>query len=484
MAATTYSSVAPSRRDSFVQLVRAEWTKFASVRRWVLGMVAAAGLPFLVAVLSMSASSSEQVGADGPSVDGGSGGDNLATVRDELHFVYQPLSGDGSVTARVATQEDSHEWAKAGVMIKESTEHGSPYAALMVTPDHGVRLQANYGDDEAGSEATAPRWLRLTRSGSTITGYESADGDDWTEVGTVELSALPDTVQVGMFVSSPNAREIERQFGGESIEEHPTIGTATFDNVRVRAESGQPQPADSWSDLDRSLPLEDSISTEVDGTFTISGSGDVGPLEFDVDRTKMSLEGVFVGLMAVVAVSVLFVTSEYKRGMIRTTFTAQPRRGQVLAAKALVIGCVTFVAGLVFSFAAFLLTQPMQDGHGFGPRPSLSDGSVLRAVVGTAALLAVVAVFSVGVGVVLRRSAAAIALVIVLLVAPEIVGGGLPLSAAKWLTRLTPSAGFAIQQTVDLYDTAINPWAGFAVLCAYAAVALGLAHRQLRRRDA
>ncbi len=84
-------------------------------------------------------------------------------------------------------------WAKAGIIITGSTRPGSAYAAMMVTGSHGVRMQYDYTGDIAGLagsvSAAAPRWLRLTRSGDVITGYDSADGSHWTEVGTVTLAA-------------------------------------------------------------------------------------------------------------------------------------------------------------------------------------------------------------------------------------------------------------------------------------------------------
>ena len=98
-------------------------------------------------------------------------------------------------------------WAKAGIIIKASTTPGSAYAAVMATPGHGVRMQWNYTNDTAGLPGTvsaaSPRWLRLTRSGDTITGYDSADGSHWTKIGTATLAGLPSTVQAGLFVASP-----------------------------------------------------------------------------------------------------------------------------------------------------------------------------------------------------------------------------------------------------------------------------------------
>src|SRR5258708_29417998 len=71
-------------------------------------------------------------------------------------------------------------WAKAGVLIEPSTRQGTAYAAVMATGSHGVRMQYDYIHDVAGLpgnvSAASPRWLRLTRSGETLTGYQSVDG--------------------------------------------------------------------------------------------------------------------------------------------------------------------------------------------------------------------------------------------------------------------------------------------------------------------
>ena len=99
----------------------------------------------------------------------------------------------------------------------------------------------------------------------------------------------------------------------------------------------------------------------------------------------------------------------------------------------------------------------------------------------------------------LRRSAAAVATVIVVMVLPYLLAVAipvLPLGAADWLARVSPAAGFAVQQTLIQYPQVGNvyapvggllaaaPWAGFAVLCAWAAVALAMATYLLRKRDA
>jgi ABC-type transport system involved in multi-copper enzyme maturation permease subunit len=456
-------------RDGFGQSVLAEWTKLRTVPRWGLTLLAAVLITILLALLSASGSHTSSDADAPPPTD----------YIDAGHYTYRPLSGDGSITARVTSQDDTGKTAKAGLMIRKGgADPGTSYAAVLVTPGDGVRLQWDFHNDIAGSSSTAPRWLRLDRAGTTITGYESADGSKWDKIGTTKLDDLGQTVEIGMFVASPDMLKITRQFGGESIGGHPTVGKATFDQVSTTAQASGP-----WQDRDHPMLDRSGGSTQANGTFTLTGSGDVAAFKYGPDVARMSLSGVLAGLMAIVAVAVLSITSEYKRGLIRSTFAAGPKRGQVLAAKAVVLAAVTFAAGLIGTFGAFLLSQPILHKNGFDS-VSLSDPGVLRAVVGAAGLMAVVAVLSLAVGTVLRRSAAAITVMVILLFVPQILASGLPLSAALWLGRLTPAAGFSIQETVAQYDSPIAPWAGFAVLCAYTAAALAAAYWLVRRRDA
>ncbi|MGH9230489.1 MAG: ABC transporter permease subunit [Acidimicrobiales bacterium] len=471
-------------RDRFGRLVLAEWTKLRTVRRWMMALAAVVGLTVLVALIDASDRSGDDVVEDGEPLE-------EPDFSDEFHFVHQPLTGDGSIVARVVSQRDSHEWAKAGVMVKERLELGAPYAAVLVTPDHGVRMQWGFEHDVAGSEGgAAPRWLRLTRAGDVVTGYESADATNWQRVGEVKLVGPPSTVEVGLFVASPLSVEIERQYGSSAVFEEPTRGEAVFDNVSVDAADGSAPPGDGkWRDYDTSEEPEFGGSTESDGVFTVMGSGDIAEVvrPFGDDLVELSLGGAAVGMLAAAALGALFMTAEFKRGMIRTTLAASPGRGRVLAAKAIVLGGATFSAGLVASVIAFLVSEASLRNTSRTPglpELSLANPTVLRAVVGTAVLIALVAVLSLAVATIVRHTALAIPLVILPLLAPSIVSTGLPLSVANWITRLTPAAGFAVQQTITRYDTAIAPLVGLGVLAAYTAVALGVATMLLRRRDA
>jgi ABC-type transport system involved in multi-copper enzyme maturation permease subunit len=532
MAMTT-TTAAPDRaatraeHGSFGDLLRAEWTKFRSVRGWVIGMVVAGLVTVLIGLLSAVGSHTSCNG--GPChflYPVGPGGE---AVTDSFYFAHRPLAGNGSITARVTSltgllpttsngrvhagpQSGMHPglepWSKAGLIIKASTRQGSAYAAMMVTGGHGVRMQYDYTQDVAGLPgavtATSPRWLRLTRAGDTVTGYDSADGRHWTLVGTATLPGLSSTVQAGLFATSPAYNMTTAQgMLGMSGTGGPTLATGVLDHVSLLGG----QPVGAWSGTligggpSAATPVQGGGYHRAGGTFTVTGSGDIAPDTPGGAGPGQTLDhtlvGAFAGLIAVVVVGTMFITAEYRRGLIRTTFAASPRRGRVLAAKAIVIGSVTFAATLVAAVVAVPLSSRLLRGNGNYLYPVTTLAEV-RLVAGTAAMLAVAAVLALAIGALVRRSAIAVTVVIVAIVLPYLISvtNLLPAGADQWLLRLAPAAAFSIQQTIPNYPQAGNlcsvasgcyplaPWAGFAVLCAWAAAALGLAVFVVRRRDA
>jgi ABC-type transport system involved in multi-copper enzyme maturation permease subunit len=513
--------------SDFLRAVRAEWTKFRTVRAWVVATAVAGLLMLGLGLLTSNLSESSIDGRPGhPYVPIGPDGQAVA---DAFYFVHAPLAADGTVTARISaltgavlggggeggaggggtrpgsdgpvqTAAGVQPWTKAGLIIKANTSQGSAYAAVMVTGGHGVRMQYDYTGDLAGPErpAATPQWLRLTRAGTAITGYTSTDGSTWTRIGAVQVPKLGATAQVGMFVASPAKHVmISQQLGGGTGGAFPTVASATFDALEL---TGGATP-DRWTGTaigDSGIPDDMRQFHQAGSGYAVTGSGDIGPDAGDSGTTiAQTLVGAFLALAVLVVLAVLFVTTEYRRGLIRTSLTTSPRRVRVLAAKALVLGAVAFVIGLVAAAVAVPLGQHFLRGNGNFVYP-ISGPTELRLVLGTAALLAVASILALAAGTVMRRSAAAVASVIVLIVLPYILAtaGVLPVGPSRWLLRVTPAAAFAIQQSIPAYPqvdhdyTPINgfyplaPWAGFAVLCVWAAVALGAAGYLLRRRDA
>ncbi len=532
-----------SRGTGFGSALRAEWIKFRSVRGWVIGMTLA-GL--LTIFLGVFAAANATVGCQfngGPAKTGraclpyiprGPGGE---IVTDSFSFARQPLTGNGTITAEVTSLTGEHanlgsgpvqagngnmvpglvQWAKAGIIIKQSTRQGSAYAAMMVTGGHGVRMQYDFTGDTAGMpgavSAAQPRWLRLTRSGDTITGYDSADGTRWTRVGTVRLAGLAPLVQAGMFAASPGYTVTQDSFGGASSNGGPAQATGAFDHVSLAG--GAPGGTWTGSVIGGGGPAGigpgggpgagngPAPFTRTGGRFTVTGSGDIAPVTpgpnspFPTATIGQSLVGVFLGLIAIVVVAAMFFSTEYRRGLIRTTLAATPRRGAVLAAKSVVIGAVAFVTGLAAALVSVAVGVPKEESSGqvLLTVPLLTD---VRVIVGTAAMLAVAAVLAVALGAILRRSAAAITIAVLVVVMPFLLAALniVPAGAGDWLLRLTPAAGLAVEQSIPRYPQVstvtslvrgyypLSPYAGFAVLCLWAAAALALALVLLRRRDA
>jgi ABC-type transport system involved in multi-copper enzyme maturation permease subunit len=510
---TPYRSETKPGRADFPSLVRAEWTKFRTVRGWTVGALVAVLVMMALGLVATSASTPQ--GGRAEALATGPGGE---AVNDSLYLVHQRLSGDGSITVPVTSltgrvdfagtaRDRVQSWAKAGLIVKKDLTQGSSYAAVMVTGAHGVRMQYDYTHDTAGMRgavtASTPRWLRLVRAGDTITTYDSADGTRWSKIGSARPAGLPGTVQVGLFVTSP--QNMEAATPGATMDPATAtaaFGAAAFDGQWSSGAWKGEQLGRAGTSGSYSPRLPEAGYTEEQGGFTVTGAGDIAPVVggpalgngFSIENF---LVGTFAGAIAMMVVATMFVTSEYRRGLIRTTLTASPRRGRVLVAKALVIGSVAFVAGLLAAAFMVKVGEPRARDNGFHVFP-VQGATELRVIVGTALLLAVAAVLALAVGALLRRSAAAIAGVVVLLVLPYVLAivSVLPDGASNWLLRITPAAGFAIQQTVPRYDFVANvytpstgyyplpPWAGLAVLCGWAAFALAAAGVLLRRRDA
>jgi ABC-type transport system involved in multi-copper enzyme maturation permease subunit len=491
----------------FAQLLHAEWTKFRTVRGWVIGVVVAVLLIVGLGLFTASGSvCSDMNNKSCPAPPVGPGGQ---AVKDTFYFVHQPLAGNGSITAHLTSltgryspggipvggpnpsemRKGLQDWAKVGVMVKANTKPGSAYAAMMLTGGHGVRMQYDFTHDTAGPGG---RWLRLTRAGDLLTGYVSTDGSHWNKVGAANLKGLGSTVQIGLFAATPDHAVMSRQFGGARQTAGPAVATGVFDHVSRPGPWHAETVGNDTDDIAGSL----GSFTHNAGSLTVNGSGDIAPM-VDGQTFEQTLVGAFAGLIALVVVGAAFVTAEYRRGLIRTTLAASPRRGRVLVAKAIVIGGVSFVAALVAIAAVVPPGNRILRSNG-NPLLPLPFGTEVRMIAGTAGMLAVAAVLALAVGAIFRRSAGAITAVVAAIVLPFILASAnaVPVGAAEWLMRLTPAAAFSVQQALPRYSQVVAdytpgngyyplpPWAGFAVLCGYALAALGLAGYLIRRRDA
>jgi hypothetical protein len=138
-------------------------------------------------------------------------GADIWNTSDEFRFAYKRLSGNGSILAQVESVGNTDGWAKAGVMIRESLEADSKFVMAVVTPANGVAFQDR--SEEAGNcdnvqaSGAAPYWVRVSRTGSTITVSRSADGSFWEKIGDVSsiTMPMPNDIYIGLALTSHNS---------------------------------------------------------------------------------------------------------------------------------------------------------------------------------------------------------------------------------------------------------------------------------------
>jgi alpha-L-fucosidase len=222
--------------------------------------------------------------SDGMFLVKGSGSDVWGT-NDEFRFVYKSLVGNGTITTKVESIQKTGDWAKAGIMIRESLAGNSKYAFAFVTPVMGTALQQRTvtGGNAGGVSNTvglvAPYWLRLSRNGDSITAHQSVDGLTWSTLGSTTIS-MATNVWVGMAVCSVN---------------NTTLNQSVFSHVQV-TDQVSPQltvaPGDGTATLTWS-PSSGSVSgyrikraSSAAGPFTMVVSSTPGTAYIDTSLTN------------------------------------------------------------------------------------------------------------------------------------------------------------------------------------------------------
>lgn len=156
----------------------------------------------------------------------GSGNDIWNTV-DGFRYAYQRVSGDVEIRARVTSIMNTNAWAKAGIMIRETLQSNSKHAMVVVTPGNMVSFQRRTAtgsySQHTSFAGSVPYWVRLVRVGNSFRAYRSANGSNWTQMGSISIT-MTSNVFVGLPVTSHN---------------NSLLCTAKFTNVTVTRGSTQ-----------------------------------------------------------------------------------------------------------------------------------------------------------------------------------------------------------------------------------------------------
>jgi hypothetical protein len=175
------------------------------------------------------------------------------------------------------------------------------------------------------------------------------------------------------------------------------------------------------------------------------------------------------------------MSAEYTTGSIRATIAAVPRRGYVLAAKAVLVAVVSVIVAVGVSFAAFEIGQLIFERHHL--QVSLTDPGVTRAVLGSGLYIGALTLLALGLATIIRHTAGAITTLVALVFIVPIVSNLLPESLQRDFSRYLPAnAGSAITATVRVPEL-LSPWVGYAVFVGWSGLALGIGWYLLRTRD-
>ncbi|BCL27667.1 ABC transporter permease [Streptomyces aurantiacus] len=203
--------------------------------------------------------------------------------------------------------------------------------------------------------------------------------------------------------------------------------------------------------------------------------------QLSFDPTYISFAGTSLGQLAMIVFGVLVVGNEYSTGMIRTSLSAVPQRGTFLFSKMAVATGLAFLVAVVTSFVAFFLGQAMLGSH----RASISDPGVLRAIIGSALYMTLIAVFSMGVATMLRSPMLSLGVLMpFFFLISNILGN---VSATKKIGQFLPDqAGSKIMQVVTPVDDDVpyGPWGGLGIMALWVVLAVAGGYALLKRRDA
>jgi regulation of enolase protein 1 (concanavalin A-like superfamily) len=190
------------------------------------------------------------------------GGVDIWGTADQFRFVYQQVTGDVDLIARVDSLAAADPWSKAGVMIRADLSASSAHAYALVSGAHGVAFQrrpqpGGISSTTAGEVVSAPRWVRLRRSGINVTAYSSGDGGTWQTIGGATI-ALGQSAFVGFAVTSHNPGSTATAvFSQASVT--GAVTTAALPAGQQTADIGSPAVAGS--------------TTYAQGVYTITGAG-------------------------------------------------------------------------------------------------------------------------------------------------------------------------------------------------------------------
>ncbi|MBN2592301.1 MAG: hypothetical protein JXA81_02255 [Sedimentisphaerales bacterium] len=233
----------------------------------------------------------------------GSGAD-IWTVNDveadEFHFAYKTLTGPGTIIAKVQSVENTNNWAKAGVMIRESLNPNSAHAMMVVTPAQGVSFQRRPGTDATSADTTtadivAPQWVKIERDmAGNFTGSYSANGTTWTMQGTENIP-MGANVLIGLALTSHDAALTCQAVFTNVTTTGNVAGQWANQDIGIQSNDAEPlyvvvsNSAGTPAVVVHDDPAASQISTWTEWIIPLQAFADQGIVLTDVDKIAIGL---------------------------------------------------------------------------------------------------------------------------------------------------------------------------------------------------
>ena len=213
---------------------------------------------------------------------------------DQFHFAFKEFTGGGSIIAKIESVENTQEFAKAGVMIRDTLEANSRYVGVFVTPENGVRFQYRSQTDGSTDRyfeegITAPHWVKLERTtGGLVRAYHSADGATWTRFDLIQVS-MDSPMYIGLAVTSHDvALTCEAAFSNVSLPDTNADPQWTDQDIGMNSNEAEPM---YFALNGATVYHDDPAATQMD-TWT----------QWTIDLTRFADQGVDLANVETIAI--------------------------------------------------------------------------------------------------------------------------------------------------------------------------------------
>ena len=302
-------------------------------------------------------------------------GQQIYGTSDGFHFVYQPVSGNVTMVARVVSVQGSSGYGSAGVMIRETLDAGSANVSTADWPAYSaiyfdMRTTAGGSTSAPGSASvTLPYWVKVVRNGSSFSSYVAPDGVNWTQVATTQTITMAQNVYLGLAVSSGNTS---------------ALATATFDNVSISASSASGPEILNLSATTGPVGSQVTINGSGFGSSQSGGLVTLGNVPVPVNSWSATAIGITIPAGTVSGPVVVFAAPTLNASnYVVFTITSQPLPGGWLDRDIGVLsasGSATYINGTFTVQGAGNQIYGTADAFHFVYQPMTGDGTIIARI--------------------------------------------------------------------------------------------------------